>query len=218
MAHFDLGAALARAAAEPDSRRAAILREAERLFVERGFDGVTVRDIADAAGVNIATLHLHWKTKATLYEAVCRLHASYLLAFFERSQPDPTIDRPSPDEELAYWAGRAIDLLVERPAVAPLALQSVSGQAPADLPALLRHDVALFRGLESEIQKRMTHDQQASVEPILALLCFFYFTIVAFSDSPLQQTLLGGSVYDDQDVKERVKRFSRVLASRLVGR
>jgi hypothetical protein len=146
------------------------------------------------------------------------LHASYLIRFIERTRPAPRSKRRTTEEQLAYWAEQVIDLLVEHPAVAPLALQSVSGQAPEDLPALLRHDVDLFRSLESEIRKRMTRSGKESVEPILVLLCLFYSAIVLFSDSPLQQQLLGGSVYNDADVKQRVKHFMHTLASRLVVR
>src|SRR3954449_1660417 len=47
-----------------------IIRAATRLFAERGFDGVSTRDIAAAVDLNIATVHHHVGSKADLYDAV----------------------------------------------------------------------------------------------------------------------------------------------------
>src|SRR3954452_16901408 len=47
-----------------------ILRATTRLFAERGFEGVSTRDIAAAVDLNIATVHHHVGSKADLYDAV----------------------------------------------------------------------------------------------------------------------------------------------------
>jgi AcrR family transcriptional regulator len=58
-----------------ESSRERILRVATQLFGERGFDAVTTRTIAAAAGLNVATVAHHTGSKADLYEAVfARLH------------------------------------------------------------------------------------------------------------------------------------------------
>jgi AcrR family transcriptional regulator len=216
MAEFSIEKALERAEAEPKSRRATLLRVAEALFAERGYDRVTVRDVADAAGVNVATLHLHWKNKATLYEAVCRLHAHYLLAFIERAQQDVAAEGLSPADRVARLVDHVFELFSQRPAVAPMALESVSGQAPPDLPTLFQHDIAVFQMVAAQIAKLMPADRARDVDPMLVLLGAFYFSIVAFSDSSLQQALLGGSVYRSEALQERLKKFARLALEGLV--
>jgi AcrR family transcriptional regulator len=47
-----------------------IFEVAEKLFAQKGFEGTRTRDIADQAGINISTLHFHWKSKEELYTAV----------------------------------------------------------------------------------------------------------------------------------------------------
>lgn len=47
-----------------------ILDAAERLFASRGFDGTSMREIAQEAGVAQALLHYHFKTKEGLFEAM----------------------------------------------------------------------------------------------------------------------------------------------------
>lgn len=49
--------------------REIVLRCATELFATRGFDAVGVRDVAKAAGVNVATVHHHTGRKADLYDA-----------------------------------------------------------------------------------------------------------------------------------------------------
>lgn len=55
--------------ADAARRRAAVLREARRLFAEAG-DDVALELIADAAGVGIATLYRNFGSRAELAEAV----------------------------------------------------------------------------------------------------------------------------------------------------
>ncbi|MBS1495879.1 MAG: TetR/AcrR family transcriptional regulator [Bacteroidetes bacterium] len=47
-----------------------ILEKAEDLFAERGFDGATVRDIADSAGVNLAMISYYFGSKEKLMESL----------------------------------------------------------------------------------------------------------------------------------------------------
>src|SRR3974390_730165 len=49
-----------------DRPRAAILEAAERLYAERGFSDVTLRDIVAAAGVNLAAVNYHFGSKDEL--------------------------------------------------------------------------------------------------------------------------------------------------------
>ncbi len=46
--------------------RAAILVAARRQFVERGYEATTIRDIAQAAGVAVGSVHAHFKDKEAL--------------------------------------------------------------------------------------------------------------------------------------------------------
>jgi AcrR family transcriptional regulator len=53
--------------------RTRVLREAARLFAERGFQATTIRDLASQAGVNIAAINYHFRSKEELHSAVLEL-------------------------------------------------------------------------------------------------------------------------------------------------
>lgn len=54
-----------------EQTRAAILDAARGLFAQRGLDGTSVRDIAEAASVTKSLIHHHFGSKEALYEAAC---------------------------------------------------------------------------------------------------------------------------------------------------
>jgi AcrR family transcriptional regulator len=58
--------------------RARILDAAERLFAERGFEGASVRDIAQEAGVHVAQVNFHGGSKEDLFFTVVSRRAGEL--------------------------------------------------------------------------------------------------------------------------------------------
>ena len=59
--------------------RERILKTAERLFAKRGFDGVSVRELAGSANVNIASIGYHFHSKEGLLAEVYRRHCEPLI-------------------------------------------------------------------------------------------------------------------------------------------
>jgi TetR/AcrR family transcriptional regulator len=56
----------------------AILEAAVQLFSERGYDGVSMRSVAEAAGVSKANIYHHFASKEALYLAILRTGARRL--------------------------------------------------------------------------------------------------------------------------------------------
>lgn len=55
---------------DPDSARGRLLREAARLFREKGYERTTVRDLAAAVGIQSGSLFHHFRTKEEILKAV----------------------------------------------------------------------------------------------------------------------------------------------------
>jgi AcrR family transcriptional regulator len=60
--------------------RGRLLDAAESLFAERGFYGVTTRQVADAAGVDVALIYYHFKNKSGLFDGVLERRARPLVS------------------------------------------------------------------------------------------------------------------------------------------
>lgn len=76
----------------PTDRR--LLLAAERLFADKGVDGVSLRAINAAAGTNVASLHYHYGSKEALLKALIRersreIHQrrAHLLEQLEKADP-----------------------------------------------------------------------------------------------------------------------------------
>lgn len=61
-------------------RRAEILEAAERIFVAEGYDGATIRKIADEVGVSSTALYMHFADKACILHEIVEGTLSQLLA------------------------------------------------------------------------------------------------------------------------------------------
>lgn len=57
---------------DPEASRAAILDAAERLFLERGFAGASMSEIAKGSGVTKSLIHHHYGSKEALWREVKR--------------------------------------------------------------------------------------------------------------------------------------------------
>ena len=60
-------------------RRGEILDAAERIFIAEGYDGATMRKIAEAVGVSSTALYMHFPDKACILGEICRRTLEQLL-------------------------------------------------------------------------------------------------------------------------------------------
>ena len=58
--------------------RERLLRTAERMFAQFGFEGVSVRDLAAEADVDLALINYHFKSKNKLFEAVLSARMDFI--------------------------------------------------------------------------------------------------------------------------------------------
>ena len=110
-------AATARAREAP-STRDAILDAAERRFAERGFAGVSMRDMAAEAGLkNQASLYHHFRHKRALYEAVLSRGIAPIIALVaESGKSEPGGERGTLEAAgVEAVLDRVLDYLEEHP-------------------------------------------------------------------------------------------------------
>jgi AcrR family transcriptional regulator len=88
-------------------KREHILIVAEELFAEKGFDGTSVRDIAQQAGVNLAMISYYFGSKEKLLESLVEFRASYAYGILEELNKDQSL---SPWDKI----DRLVDFYVDR--------------------------------------------------------------------------------------------------------
>ncbi|MEH1168449.1 TetR/AcrR family transcriptional regulator [Micromonospora sp. CPCC 205539] len=99
--------------------REVVLTVATALFAERGFDAVGLRDVAAAAGVDVATVAHHTGTKAALYDACfARVFAAERAVLTEAAQQARSALDAGPDaarRALHDLVDVFVDFLEDRP-------------------------------------------------------------------------------------------------------
>ena len=153
-----------RKSAAATSTKAAVFDSAAALFSTRGFDGVSVDDIARDAGVNKAMIYYHFADKLALYRAVLaeglsRMGATVSAIATSADQPQIKLDR---------FIEAFVRMTEMRPWMPALMLREIAEGAPrldADTMSHMRIVVGSFAGI-------LTQGQQSGVfrrvHPILA--------------------------------------------------
>lgn len=79
------------------STRERLLEAAERLFFKKGYEGVSVRDLTDMAGTNVASINYHFRGKDNLYREVFRQRLSRMAERKLAELSRVTHDKEPPD-------------------------------------------------------------------------------------------------------------------------
>ncbi len=192
-----------RTRADGERTRMRILEEALPLFAEHGFAGTSIRTVAHAAQVNVATLAYHFEGKQGLYVACLhRLHEDLMHDF--------PADLPTglPDEQLRWLADTAWEFaMAHRPHMRLLVRQVLASGGHSEQvvdtwsePLLERAEavVGLFRPGWSRVHRRL-----------LVLAASHLIVRFALEDRSQLRKMLGGTDDLDRDMKRFYLGFLR---------
>ena len=108
-------------------RRQSILKEAQQLFAEKGFHGVSIDEIARAVNVSPAILYRHFDSKQALYDAV--LHE---LSSQRESYVDAVVNSNATFEEVLIGMTKVfIHSIDDNPNLLRIEMQSMLNGDPA---------------------------------------------------------------------------------------
>ena len=88
-----------------------ILETAEKLFAAKGFDGTSVRDIADEAGVNVAMISYYFRSKEKLMEALFEQRMGHIKMRVESLLKDDTL---TPFQKMEVLVDEHIERVMHR--------------------------------------------------------------------------------------------------------
>ncbi len=148
-------------------RRAAIIDAAINSFAQKGFSGVTTRELAHSAGVSEPVLYDHFPSKRDLYNAIIEKIA----ADSEGSFSDWPGNLPSGTDDREFFTALAsaiIDWHERNPAYVRLLLFSaLEGHEFGEI-FFERHSVQFFNALAGHIRGRIEAGALRPVDPMLA--------------------------------------------------
>ncbi len=192
------------------STRDVILDAAARRFAERGFAGVSVREIATDAGLkNQASLYHHFRDKRALYEAVISRGLEPVLALVVDSTLTATAGEP----------GAFVEHMVEHLAAHPHLPRLIQRAALEDRKHLPTAVARLLRPLYSEGVRVLADSSDSGWEAsdLLHLGAGLYFLIFGyFANAPLIEAVTGRDPLSAAAVA-RQRRFLRLAVNRLLG-
>ena len=94
-----------------NEKQVQILETAENLFARKGFDGTSVRDIAEEAGVNIAMISYYFRSKEKLMEVLFEQRMGHVKMKVENLLKDDTL---SPIEKVNILVDDHIERVMHR--------------------------------------------------------------------------------------------------------
>lgn len=143
-------------------RRQAIIKEAIRLFSEKGFRGTTTRELASAVGVSEPVIYQHFATKKDLYAAIIESKAKEV-----HDQLEFWAEARAGDDRTAFLAlGRLIWRWYEadREQTRLLFFSALEGHELSDL-FFTRHAAGFLEAVSSHIRGRIKAGVFRAIDP-----------------------------------------------------
>jgi len=152
-----------------------ILSEARQLFAERGFDGVSVNEVANAAGVSKANIFHHFGNKQALYLGVLNASLGEFDALTEHLQPQ----RAPIGERLQHFLQAYTAHLLQHPQSALVVLRELLEDHSEVTQQLAEQTTnAQFRQLLSLLQEGQLAGEIRADVNLTALMIMMIGTVV----------------------------------------
>jgi AcrR family transcriptional regulator len=183
-----------------DLTREKILQAAEGVFARRGLSGTRVREIAEAAGVNVATLYIYFPSKEDLYEAVLESGVHPLVELLSEFA---TGERGSRATELLF--ARVMQHLGTRPYFSRLVyLEAIS--EGSHLPELVNRWLrpVLEHALGEARRGTTSPPWEESLSP-LVVTSFIHLTLGHFAIAPLFREFFGSDPLSEEWITQQTK-------------
>lgn len=182
-----------------------IFNAATEEFIEKGFDGSRMQEIAKRAGINKALLHYYYRTKEKLFDAIFeKVFKSFMPGIFEVMQSDASIF-----VKIEAFVSGYLTLIYNNPHIPAFVLHELN-RNPQRLTGLFGNIIGTIRdrGFEKfagTVRKEVEKGNIIPVEPeqlIVNIIALCVFPVVA-------RPILQGVVFNEDKT-----RYNEFLESR----
>jgi AcrR family transcriptional regulator len=198
---------------QPKPRKEEILDVATRHFAERGYEGTSMNDVAEAVGVRKASLFYHFETKEALYEAVLdRLIATIATPLSAAYEAEGTWE-----DRLVNAADTVTAVLASHPYAGRLLLREAMDWGPVVRGELSGHVVAVLEMSAAFIRAGQEAGVFAPADPRQIMVSLIGLHFVPFALGQLVEKFTGKQPFDPQFIEERRAAVRRQVRDMVVG-
>ena len=198
--------------AAPSSREK-ILEVAEAHFARRGFSGVGLREVAQAAGLGKSSLFHHFAGKSQLYFEVLER----VLARIQVRLAPALARSGSPLERLDGWLDALVDALAEHPASARLLLRGLvededfpdEPQPEAQRAEQLLAEI--LQGIHALLREGIEHGDFRKVSVPHTVQTLIGATVYHFASGELGESIMGRPLLSAEAVRRRKQELRQLL-------
>jgi AcrR family transcriptional regulator len=159
------------------------IKEAARIiFTQKGFAATRTRDIAEAAGLNLALLNYYFRSKEKLFDIIMM---ESLLSFIKGIREIVSNEQSSLDDKVSVIVNNYIDMLIQQPDL-PLFILSEVRANPKKLVIKTGIREVFFQShFMKQLQEAISSGALMPVHPMQFLMNVVGMSVFPFIASPL---------------------------------
>lgn len=173
---------------KPTDTETQILEAAKKVFVQKGFSGARMQEIADEAKINKAMLHYYFRSKELLFEKILSNSIeTFVPQFLAIIAEDGSVM-----DKIEKVVHTYIEIILENPHIPLFVLHELS-QNRADFVAKIKTKGNVQAGAQQFLRQIVQEQQQGIIKPIAPhhlLLNMFSLTIFPFIARPVFSNLM----------------------------
>jgi AcrR family transcriptional regulator len=192
---------------------ARIMDVAEDLFARQGYDGTSLRQIAEGAGIREPGLYNHFSSKQGLYEAVLHRALDPMARVLEDH-----FDRASGLRDYSDLPSVMTDMLFDHPQMAALFQQAMQGDSSSVGNQLVQHwlDRLFSQGLRNMQEMGPPGDSDRATLAI-NVIAMFNLTTGYFLSQRALDSLTGGDIKSPDNIARQKSLLRKVIRAMLIS-
>ena len=193
---------------EETNTEQAILKAAEELFLEQGFEQTTTKQIAQRAGCNQALLHYYYRTKDNLFVQIFEEKAKFIATHFL----DINSTAQTLEERISQMVELHFELFRKNPRLVPFLLKEVLSDPVRVAPILdkiKQYMVKIFGKIDEALHEEIEKGAARPVSTLNVILTLVSLDMAPFIIAPVLQRVL--DLTDEQLDEQLDKRKPEVV-------